>query len=201
MLRLLDANGEATAVKVEGLPRDEIHAELGENARAADVTLVCDTADGLVYRYLQLKHSASNPQDSWTWSRLLTRRAKTKPLSSVLGKLAGLMKAVGFKGDFSIVSNQPLAARVAEDIARLISDGSGSAAEDTMLFPKLIGELGLTAEQLMAFLKAWDLTAFASTSRLGRGASITSPDSPSFRPHPPSATWYSAYVALGTLQE
>ncbi len=172
MLRLLDANGEVTAVKVEGPPRDAIHAELGENAQAADITLVHDTADGVAYRYLQLKHSASTPQDSWTWSRLLARRAKTKPLSSVLGKLAGLMKAVGFKGDFAIVSNQPLAAKVAEDVARLILNGGDSTAKDTVLFAKLTKELGLTAEQLVAFLKAWDLTAFASASRLAMESEV-----------------------------
>jgi hypothetical protein len=172
MLRLLDANGEVTAVKVEGLPRDEIHAELGENAQAADITLVRDTTDGPAYRYLQLKHSASNPQDTWTWSRLLTRRAKTKPLSSVLGKLAALMKAVEFKGDFAIVSNQPLSASVAEDVARLISNGSDLAGEDAARFVKLAEELGLTAEQLRVFLKAWDLTAFASTSRLAMESEV-----------------------------
>lgn len=90
MLRLLDADGDVSAVKVEGPPRDEVHAHIGEHAQAADITLTRNTPDGHTYRYLQLKHSASNPQDAWNWSRLLTRRAKTKPLSSVLGKLAGL---------------------------------------------------------------------------------------------------------------
>lgn len=108
MLRLLDVDGDVTAVKVEGPPQDETHAALGEHGQAADVTLIRGSAEEAAYRYLQLKHSASNPGESWNWSRLLTRRAKTKPLSSVLGKLAGLMKAVQFRGDFAIVTNQPL---------------------------------------------------------------------------------------------
>lgn len=172
MLRLLDANGDVTAVKVEGPPRDEIHAELGEHGQAADITLTRDTADGPVYRYLQLKHSASNPQDNWNWSRLLTRRAKTKPLSSVLGKLAGLLKAVRFKGDFAIITNQPLSATVAKDVARLIAKGSEPAPEDAELFGKLTKGLGLTAQQVVIFLKAWDLTGFASTSRLAMESEV-----------------------------
>jgi len=127
MLRLLDAKDDVIAVKVEGPPRDDVHAQLGEHGQAADIVLIRNTSEELSYRYLQLKHSASHPQDNWTWSRLLTRRAKTKPRSSVLGKLAGLLKAVKFKGDFSIVTNQPLSASVVADIARLIKSGTKPA--------------------------------------------------------------------------
>lgn len=166
ILRLLDPDGDVTAVKVEGLPRAEIHAELGEHGQAADVTLMRDTAGGTVYRYLQLKHSASSPNGSWNWSRLLSRRAKTKPLSSVLGKLAGLMKAVEFKGDFAIITNQPLSAAVAKDVARLITNDAKPASEDRELLSKLTKALGLTDSEVATFLKAWDLTGFASASRL-----------------------------------
>ena len=124
------------------------------------------SAESPVYRYLQLKYSASNPLDNWTWSRLLTRKAKTRPLSSVLGKLAGLMTDVGFRGDFAIVSNQPLSASVTEDVVRLLANAVAPAASDKALITKLRKELRLTADQLWAFLKAWDLTAFGSTSRL-----------------------------------
>ncbi|MEO8488601.1 hypothetical protein [Pseudomonas sp.] len=166
MLRLLDAKGDVTAVKVEGLPLDDVHAEVGEHGQAADIVLTRQMPEGTTYRYLQLKHSASNPKENWTWSRLLTRRAKTKPLSSVLGKLAGLLKAVKFKGDFAIVTNQPLSASVAMDIARLIKNGSKPASEDVELFGKLTKAIGLTPRQVITFLKAWDLKGFASTSRL-----------------------------------
>ncbi|MGG2400139.1 hypothetical protein ACJRW5_24675 [Pseudomonas sp. SH1-B] len=166
MLRLLDAKSDVTAVKVEGPPLDSVHAELGEHGQAADIVLTRHTPEGPTYRYLQLKHSASNPQENWTWSRLLARRAKTKPLSSVLGKLAGLLKAVEFKGDFAIVTNQPLSTAVAKDIARLIKNGSKPAPEDEELFGKLTKGLGLTGRQVVTFLKAWDLAGFASTSRL-----------------------------------
>jgi hypothetical protein len=166
MLRLLDAKDDVIAVKVEGPPRDDVHAQLGEHGQAADIVLIRNTSEELSYRYLQLKHSASHPQDNWTWSRLLSRRAKTKPRSSVLGKLAGLLKAVKFNGDFSIVTNQPLSASVVADIARLIKSGTKPAPDDTDLFNKLKKGLGLTALQVVTFLKAWDLTGFASTSRL-----------------------------------
>lgn len=166
MLRLLDIKGDVKAVKVEGPPRDEIHLELGEHGQAADITLVRDTGGAPTYRYLQLKHSASNPTNNWSWSRLLTRRAKTKPLSSVLGKLAGLLKAVQFKGDFSIVTNQPLSATVAADIARLIGNDNKSGTKDAALLGKLTRGLGLSPQEVVTFLRAWDLTGFSSTSRL-----------------------------------
>lgn len=123
MLKLLDIDDDVSGVKVEGPPRDEVHRDIGEHGQAVDVTLLRNTADGTSYTYLQLKHSASNPNNCWNWSRLLTPRAKTKPLSSVLGKLAQLLKAVGFKGNYSIVTNQPLSHVVAEDIRRLIKNG------------------------------------------------------------------------------
>lgn len=166
ILRLLDANGNVTAIKVEGLPPDEIHAHVGEHGQAVDIHLTCNTKDGETNRYLQLKYSASTPEAGWSWSRLLTRRAKTKPLSSVLGKLAGLMKAVGFKGDFTIVTNQPLSTTVADDVARLISNGNKPIPEDVELFNTLTEVLGLTRKQLITFLKAWDTTGFSSVSRL-----------------------------------
>lgn len=166
ILRLLDANGNVTAIKVEGLPPDEIHAHVGEHGQAVDIHLTCNTKDGETNRYLQLKYSASAPEEGWSWSRLLTRRAKTKPLSSVLGKLAGLMKAVGFKGDFAIVTNQPLSISVAGDVARLISNGSKPIPEDAELFNTLTKALGLTPKQLITFLKVWDTTGFSSVSRL-----------------------------------
>lgn len=166
MLRLLDDDGDITAVKVEGPPQDETHATLGEHGQAADVTLIRGSGGEAVYRYLQLKHSASNPSESWSWSRLLRRRAKTKPLSSVLGKLAGLMKAVQFRGDFAIVTNQPLSATVAKDVTRLITNEAKPSSEDRELLSKLTKGLGLTRPQVVIFLKAWDLTGFASASRL-----------------------------------
>ena len=166
MLRLLDAKEDVAGIKVEGLPRDEIHAQLGEHGQAADIVLIRQTPKGLSHSYLQLKHSASHPEENWTWSRLLTRRAKTKPLSSVLGKLAGLLKAVKFEGNFSIVTNQPISASVAMDIERLIRSDIKPAVTDIDLFSKLKKGLGLTSRQVVTFLKSWDLTGFASASRL-----------------------------------
>ena len=90
----------------------------------------------------------------------------------MLGKLAGLLKSVKFKGDFSIITNQPLSTTVVKDIARLIRSGSKPAKEDEELFGKLTKALGLTARQLVIFLKAWDLTGFASASRLAMESEV-----------------------------
>lgn len=166
MLCLLDRHGDVTAVKVEGPPQDEVHAQIGEHGQAADVTLIRETANGRAYRYLQLKHSASDAAANWTWSRFLKNRAATKPHSSVLGKLAGLMKAVAFEGDFAIVSNQPLSTTVASDVSRLIGKESCHTEEDAKLISKLMLALGLTRGELLTFLKAWDLSTFSTSSRL-----------------------------------
>lgn len=166
MLRLLEIDEDVIAVKVEGPPQDEVHAQIGEHGQAADVTLVRETTNFPSYRYLQLKHSASNPEATWTWSRLLANRAPTKPHSSVLGKLAGLMKAVAFKGDFAIVTNQPLSKTVAEDVSCLRDYESRRTEVHGELVNKLTGALGLTQEELLTFLKAWDLSGFSTSSRL-----------------------------------
>lgn len=166
MLRLLDPAGDVTAVKVEGPPPDDVHTDLGEHGQAVDIALVRSLSGTTRYRYLQLKYSAANPEKHWTWSRLLTPRAKTKPLSSVLGKLAGLMKSVQFEGDFAILTNQPLSEDVASDVARLIDNAAGQATEDASLVAKLTQQLGLTETELNLFLQAWDRDAFASASRL-----------------------------------
>lgn len=172
MLKLLDMDDDVSGVKVEGPPRDEMHSDIGEHGQAVDVTLLRNSADGTSYTYLQLKHSASDPKNSWNWSRLLTPRAKTKPLSSVLGKLAQLLKAVGFKGNYSIVTNQPLSHVVAEDIRRLIKNGRKPVPDDAELLKKLTEGLGLTATQVIKFLEAWDLTGFSSASRLSMESEV-----------------------------
>jgi hypothetical protein len=105
-----DASNDVHAVKVECPPQVDAYALLDDSGQVADLTLMLGSAESKVYRYLQLKYPASNPKGSWTWSRLLTRKAKTKPLSSVLGKLAGLMTDVRFRGGFAIVS-KPAACR------------------------------------------------------------------------------------------
>jgi hypothetical protein len=172
VLRLLDPTSDVAAVKVEGLPSDLIHAELGEHGQAVDVALTRTVAGKERYRYLQLKHSTTNPATAWTWARLLAPRARTKPQSSVLGKLAALMKAVSFQGDFSILTNQPLADGVAEDVARLIGARAKRASGDAALIARLIKQLGLGERELLHFLRAWDLSGFASASRLSMEGEI-----------------------------
>ena|GEM_PF-2328100 len=165
ILRLLDAGNDVAAVKIEGVPASELHDELGDHAQAVDVTLTKRAADGPRYRYLQLKYSASNPEAKWTWSRLLQRRTKTKPNSSVLGKLAGVVKATNFQGDFAIVTNQPLAVDVASDVALLIMPDGIHAAENAKLVKKLTKELGLKTDELAKFCQLWDLTEFSAATR------------------------------------
>jgi hypothetical protein len=172
MFRLLDDTADVCAVKVEGLPQDQIHFELGDHGQAVDVTLIPDSAKGGSYRYLQLKHSTTNPQTKWSWSRLLKKKAKTKSTSSVLGKLAGLMTAVGFEGNFAIVTNQPLCDKVAADIKRLVAPDAEFDLEERELIAKLTKALGLTPNETVIFLRTWDLSGFSSISRLAMESQI-----------------------------
>jgi hypothetical protein len=48
----------------------------------------------------------------------------------------------------------------------LVASAAAPLASDKALVDRLCKTLRLTAEQLWVFLKAWDLTAFGSTSRL-----------------------------------
>jgi hypothetical protein len=166
VLRLLDPGSHVIAIKVEGLPNDEVHASLGEHGQAVDVTLTLDVDGAKARRYLQLKYSPSHPAVPWTWARLLQPRAKTKPQSSVLAKLAGLMAGIDFAGEFSIVTNQPLADEVARDVAALrestAAAGSALAGREAELRKKL----RLEGEELRRFLASWDLDGFEAASRL-----------------------------------
>ncbi|WP_147164802.1 hypothetical protein [Pararhodospirillum oryzae] len=157
---------DVVSVKVEGLPPDQIHAELGTHGQVVDVALARTTEAGTVYRYQQLKYSATDPTIDWTWSRLLTPQRKNRPETSVLAKLAGLMKAVNFAGDFAIISNQPLSDSVRTEVARLIDHGETPQPADTELIKKLTTALKLPLSELLTFLKAWDLSGFAAASRL-----------------------------------
>jgi hypothetical protein len=160
LLRLLDPDSDVVSIKVEGLPIGEAHAQLGKHAQAVDVTLTKQRDGDRTYQYLQLKYSPSNPGSTWTWSRLTTPTTKSKPLSGVLGKLAQLMLGVDFAGEFAIVTNQPLDPSVANDIASIL----GGAKPPIMTNLKV--SLGLDGAQLLRFLRAWDLAAFATVPRL-----------------------------------
>jgi len=166
LLRLLDPEGETVAILVENVPGDAAHAGLGEHAQVVDVTLTLDRQGTESFRYLQLKYSPSHPNMAWTWARLTAPRTRSKKYSSVLGKLAGLMRGVAFAGDFAIVTNQPLDPQVAEDIAALLALGDELPSELPTTAKMLIEKLGLARDQLLPFLRAWDLGAFNSVPRL-----------------------------------
>ncbi len=166
LLRLLDPGGEILSIKVEGVPADVVHAELGEHAQAVDVTLTSGADEARCYRYLQLKYSPSHPDGAWTWARLTRPKAKTRKYSSVLGKLARLMREVGFAGDFEIVTNQPLDPAVTSDITILLSNGDQLPDDPPAIAKTLMTRLGLNESELVRFLRAWDLGGFASVSRL-----------------------------------
>ena len=166
LLRLLDPAGHVVAIKVEGLPTDDFHHGLGEHCQAVDVALTLEEEGKRSYQYLQLKYSPSRPAEPWDWSRLYTSGSKTDPTKSVLGKLAGLMEAIFFEGRFSIVTNQPLADKVASDVARLIANDGAQRTRDRALIGRLTNRLGLDEAGLIKFLKAWDLDGFSSVTRL-----------------------------------
>ncbi|MEN3161011.1 hypothetical protein WI697_03175 [Tistrella mobilis] len=158
VLQLLAPDSRVAGITVEGLPADAVHQGLGKHGQAVDVTL--RLTDGS-FRYLQLKYSASDPEQAWSWARLLTPKKTHKPESSVLGKLAGLMTAGDLKGCFSIVTNQPLAEEVAREVEALRGEGSVETRRQ-----ELCQKLTLDTDQLRHFLNAWDLTGFGEVSRL-----------------------------------
>ncbi|WP_372052823.1 hypothetical protein P7L74_00035 (plasmid) [Tistrella mobilis] len=158
VLQLLDPDSRVAGITVEGLPGDAVHQGLGEHGQAVDVTL--RLTDGS-FRYLQLKYSASDPEQAWSWARLLKPKNSRKPESSVLGKLARLMTAGDLQGNFSIVTNQPLAEEVAREVEALRGEGSVETRRQ-----ELCQKLTLDADQLRRFLNAWDLKGFGEVSRL-----------------------------------
>ncbi|WP_372069558.1 hypothetical protein P7L75_00665 (plasmid) [Tistrella mobilis] len=162
VLQLLDPDSRVAGITVEGLPGDAVHQGLGEHGQAVDVTL--RLTDGS-FRYLQLKYSASHPEQAWSWTRLLTLKNTRKPESSVLGKLAGLTTAGDLQGCFSIVTNQPLAGEVAREVEELRGGGPVEAAVEARR-QKLCEQLTLDADQLRRFLRAWNLEGFGEVSRL-----------------------------------
>jgi hypothetical protein len=161
-LSLLDPASNVVDIKIEGVPDDELHADLGEHAQAVDVTIRRTTPDGDRFEYTQLKYSPSNPSLAWTWARLLTPKTKKKPRSSVLGKLAQLFLRLESECTISIVTNQPLSTAVASDIAKLL-EGVNDSTLPLALIEKATGCGG---EKLLRFLNAWDLSGFGSVSRL-----------------------------------
>lgn len=166
LLRLLDPDGETVEILVENVPGDAAHADLGEHAQAVDVTLTLEKEGVRSFRYLQLKYSPSHPGKAWSWARLTTPKTRSKKYSSVLGKLAGLMKGVSFAGDFAIVTNQPLDPGVAKDVAALLALGDRLPPELPETAEMLIKALGIARDQLLPFLRAWDLGAFDAVPRL-----------------------------------
>jgi hypothetical protein len=166
LLRLLDPASHVVAIKVEGLPADDFHHGLGEHSQAVDVALTLEKEGKHSYQYLQLKYSPSRPAEPWDWSRLYKSSSKTDSMKSVLGKLAGLMEAIFFEGRFSIVTNQPLADKVAADVARLIANDGAQKAADKALISRLTKKLGLDEVGVIKFLRSWDLDGFNSVTRL-----------------------------------
>jgi hypothetical protein len=172
VLGLLDPASGVVEIKVEGVPADEIHADLGEHAQAVDVTKRLRHARGKdSFLYEQLKYSPSAPDNPWTWSRLTARTAKTKQHSSVLGKMARAFARVGGCATFSIITNQPAHGALAEDVkrlARILSKKSPlkRTEGDEALIADLEAATGFSGRQLANFLRVWDLSGFGSVSRL-----------------------------------
>lgn len=165
IFELLKLGTAVRSVKVEGVPSDDIHDQLGDKAQAVDLTIEREgTADR--FTYLQLKFSPSAPKLAWTWSRLLRRKAATKTESSVLGKLAQTLSGVDFAGRFAIVTNQPVADEVRNDVRRLLDNGVRQSDDDAMLLDRLEKACGLSRSELLRFLERWDMDGFESVARL-----------------------------------
>jgi hypothetical protein len=166
VLQLLDPGSHLRSVVVEGVPDDERAAELGAGAQAVDVTEVSAGPGGDSWVLEQLKYSTANPDSPWTWTRLTAERNARRTDSSVIGKLAGAFAGVSGARTVRIVTNQPLAPKVAEDLGAwpaLLRDGKAEPDAD---FARLRSALGLADGDLAVFLESFDISGFGSFTRL-----------------------------------
>ncbi len=161
-LSLLDPLTELTSLVVEGLPKDAVHAQVGEAGQAADVTRTL--INGQVV-YEQLKYSTASPNAPWTWTRLMARRVPRRRDTSVLGKLADLYVKTTGSRRLRIVTNQPVAADVRTDLLTLADDIRAGRSKFTQL-SALETCTGLKGKALAGFLDAFDLTGFGEATRL-----------------------------------
>ncbi len=166
VLTLLSPQTDLISVKVEGVPDDERHAQVGPSGQAADVTEIRRSSDGERVIYEQLKYSVTSPDSAWTWSRLLAPRVASRPKTCVLGKLAGLYNDTNGDRVFRIVTNQPLGDDVKADLAilpeRLRRKGQATGER----VEALLRGTGLSRRDLAGFLDCLDLDAFGEASRL-----------------------------------
>ncbi|WP_420469914.1 hypothetical protein [Brevundimonas sp. FT23042] len=166
VLTLLAPQTDLISVKVEGVPDDERHAQVGASGQAADITEVRQLPGGERIIYEQLKYSVASPDSAWSWSRLLAPRVAARPKTCVLGKLAGLYEDTKGERVFRIVTNQPLSEEVRTDLEtlpdRLRRKGQASGAR----VDSLLRATGLSRKALANFLDCLDLDAFGEASRL-----------------------------------
>jgi hypothetical protein len=166
VLTLLSPQTDLISVKVEGVPDDERHAQVGASGQAADITEIRRSSDGERVIYEQLKYSVASPGSPWNWSRLLAPKVSSRPKTCVLGKLANLYKDTKGNRVFRIVTNQPLGDEVKADLAtlpgRLRRKGQATGAR----VEALLRATGLSRKDLADFLDCLDLDAFGEASRL-----------------------------------
>jgi hypothetical protein len=170
IMRLLDHKARLVSVTVEGVPPDKHHAALGPNAQAVDVTEhFLDDSGAPAFAYEQLKYSAAHPEKAWTWARLTAEVGPKRKGTSILGKLSQTHHSLGGKGIVRIVSNQPVAKDLPDDVTRLakLLRANIDADEDLLTLTRLRSATGLDDAALATFLEAWDLSTFDSAGRLG----------------------------------
>ncbi len=166
ILRLLDYRTTLRSVKVEGVPDDERHGELGAKAQAVDITEAFeDETGGLSYVYEQLKYSSADPDRAWSWARLTSDKGPNKPGTSVLGKLAQVFAHLGEPFTFRIVTNQPAPPHLDEAIDQFVRDLETPESSRTDDLVRLQAATGLDDLTLVRFLRSWDTSTFAASSR------------------------------------
>lgn len=167
VLALLKPNANVVEVKLEGLPIDEIHQELGTDGQIVDVTteVVTDSCERR-FHYEQLKYSPSHPETAWTWARLLADKSKRKKGTSIFVRLTKLLLETANGSTFSIVTNQPADERIKDDVKRLLLELKDDAQLDDELAKKLREATKCDDGELLRVLRAWDLSGFGSVSRL-----------------------------------
>lgn len=166
VLELLDPRSDLARVIVEGVPTDEAHAQLGDRAQAADVTLFRRAGDGEEAIYEQLKYSVANPDTPWTWARLFKRKTATRAETSVIIKLTDLYSGTDGLRSVRITTNQPLSLEVSDTVPEFVALLRGGGGDRPETLKRLSQESRLSDAKLADFLDAFDLTGFGSASRL-----------------------------------
>lgn len=160
-MKLLDGKTSLAAVTVEGFGQRLKAADDPTDYDGVDCTLMygdVDVAKAERVEIVQLKYSGSNPQASWTLSKLAKSDGK-RSNNSVLRRLGSAFKGLSenASGNISVrlVSNQSVAKNVIETFAKLATGKPVPASTKA----DIRKATGLSTQQLLLFAKSLDFTS------------------------------------------